>query len=268
MDGKLLAFRFYLSELMRTTADLMHSKDLSGRTLYHKLANRLNRWVCDGNRHVCFITLNYDDMLDYALDAVTSSAVNSWDLASNVRDARFALLRPHGSANWVWPFVDERGQVEVTATLTEAYARSQLRLDSKGLPDQVRLELARPRWVTSGSFPVGVPALALPLRDNKDLVWPDEQRRHLESLRGRVTRVLSVGWRAAEPHLTSLLETLVEPRTRGLIVTGGGNAADDATQVSERLAAVVRRPHQVRFVQGFRSFLEHDEPLSRLLHDS
>lgn len=214
----LVAMRFYLRDLMSEATDAACCADVSGGlTNYQTLVRRCRQWAIAGDRHVCFVSFNYDTLLDQACQDVWGLKINLLD--TYVEDPKCSLLKPHGSIAWGWQPFGER-------TLP-GEQRAQLAI-SKGEPDDT--EGLRPRTFLSDDLmgPLQIPALALPMAGKSTFVWPPDQDAHFRSLQGHVRRVLTIGWRGAEPHFTELLRDKIMGGARIQFVHGGRYNAEDA----------------------------------------
>ena len=129
----------------------------------------------------------------------------------------------------------------------------------------VRLPAHGRGWFGAGSRLV--PALALPIDGKSDFVWPPEQLERLKLLQGMVTRLVTIGWRAAEPHFLELLRPLVRQDARCLVVTGGPDGESEAAGIQGRLKGSldVGIGRSESFTEGFGELMHHPSPLDRLL---
>ena len=106
------------------------------------------------------------------------------------------------------------------------------------------------------SFAPGIPALALPMTNKSELLWPPEQQDHFSGLDNRITRVIIIGWRAAEQLFVDQLRMRVAPGCKWLIAVGRGpDGKPNPGEVDEiadrlRLAAVEIR-NATRMTEGF-----------------
>ena len=95
----LLAFRFYLRDLFFACADYAQSPVISrGLTNYTELVQTSYECASARSGHVCFVTFNYDLLLDEACVAETRYAIG----LPPTSDGRLSLLRPHGAVAWEW----------------------------------------------------------------------------------------------------------------------------------------------------------------------
>lgn len=98
-----------------------------------------------------------------------------------------------------------------------------------------------------------LPALALPVAGKSDFVWPSEQAEFLGGLRTRVRRVLTVGWRAAEPHFVEKLHPMVMSGHRAMLVTGGPSGDQDVKDIVTRFGSLGERLNYRATTAGFSS---------------
>ena len=224
-ESWLIQFAFYLRDLILECTSYMHSEDLGFNvTNYLHLARQLRNWQRSGDRarHVCYVTFNYDPLIDLALHAVYERDFASHDVTPQ-DDVSF--LRPHGSALWQWTVLPASGDPShATRHSGSAESRAQrvhqLLTSDAWAVDRSAITTESLRHLVEGQetqLVPGVPAMALPVdgKTSNFLVWPDSQRQHLSDLAYKfdVTRMLTIGWRAAEPHL---LPTLA----RSVVTTG------------------------------------------------
>ena len=107
---------------------------------------------------------------------------------------------------------------------------------------------------------VGIPALAVPMEGKTEFECPDEQIAALKGDLPKVTHVLIVGWRAAEPHAVKLLdgsgpqEGLMPGYSLGVV----SGSPEGAEQVVLNLDQVGRKG-RLTFVEpgGFSTFIEN-----------
>ncbi len=174
---------------------------------------------------VCLVTFNYDRLLEDALGLLGSRhAVDRMeDYAS--RDRLFRLFKVHGSVNWglefdggpnFWPGEPFRGSydsliVERTPPIhtPHIYVRS----------DPLTLCSVDGRFV--------FPAIAIPVEDKNEFQFPDSVFVALKELLPKVSRVVTIGWRASEAHFLGLLDGHLRPGVRTFVVAGGRKDAEE-----------------------------------------
>jgi hypothetical protein len=255
------ATRFYLRDLLWESGEYMQSADLTGGvTNYTTLVRELYQWAARTGSHVCFVSFNYDLLLDTACD-------NHWGFnrygepANYVANESASLLKPHGSVHWAWRLSED------AVNDWRHAARIAINWGVDAPITQTARVLAPAEYHRAGSFQgVDLPTLALPVIGKTDLIWPAEQAAHFESLQGRVRRLLTIGWQGAEEHFVSALKPLVMSRARTVIVTGGSQGERDAATVFKNLAAVTNHTDRRESINGFSQFVS-SEALHWLLED-
>jgi hypothetical protein len=229
MYQHLMAARFYLRDLIWGAGKFALSPDVSGGvTRYTRLVQRLHEWQSEEKRRLVFVSFNYDLLLE-------SACAQVWGFQWGKRESyvigdHALILKPHGSVQWEAP-----DQSLAPAALPVASAAEWTVNHAKNLePDLKRL------WCfnldsTALTREPAIPVLAMPMAGKSDFLWPPEQREAFDSLKQSVTRVLTLGWRAAEPHFVQLMHSAVCDEHKRMVVTGGRSAENDAVHVHARL---------------------------------
>jgi hypothetical protein len=228
-----------------------------GITNYTTLIRRLRSATVGTGTHLCIVSLNFDLLLEAACQM--HWGFNPSQFGDYVA-ADVSVLKPHGSVQWSWVVDSQR-------TLRRSSADRMVIESAVGRLDQSVWEVVDmpphdPRYDLADAH-LRVPALALPIAEKTELAWPPQQEERLESFHGVVHRVLTIGWRAAEPHFVRLLEPLVSPGTKMVVVTGEG----EAQETLDNLSPVAVKAANIRRVEsGFSGLLNGDD-LDWLLGD-
>lgn len=256
------ATQFLLADVLAASVQYMSSGALSGgMTVHADLVGDLMTWVSRGpsERRVVVVSFNYDPLFERALEARFGGRVEP---TRPTLGDHITVLKPHGSLNWVWPCLGYRGQfsgnaVEVLDLMNDRLL--DLQPDRSAPLEVVPLETFGNPQVVALKTPK-YPAFAPPVADKSDFIWPEEQRQLFEDLQGRVTRLVTVGWRAAEPHFLDLLRPKVKEWATALVVTGGdpGRATDEANEIRNRLLGVtdLRERNVDLFTSGFSELVD------------
>lgn len=246
LSRELIAFRLYVQAyLCRVSTDGL--AEVGGATNQFLLVRALEHWRRSGDEPILYVTFNYDTVLDQALAGQYGWKPNG-DLSSYIQDARFRLLKLHGSYNWgqvttnpspwgygVGPGVDWkrtfREEILRLAATGGLNVTTQLRLLTERISNQGA------DWVHTQEKPernlLMVPALAVPLRSKARFVCPLEHVEELNRLLPEVDRILSVGWKAGEPHFIERLGA-IPPNARLLVVN---RTAHSRRAVAETISA-------------------------------
>jgi len=70
-----------------------------GVTNFATLLREIDRWRHEAKEQVCFVTFNYDTMLEDAMEQVLR--LNVGDMNSYHSWSNYSLFKLHGSINWV-----------------------------------------------------------------------------------------------------------------------------------------------------------------------
>jgi hypothetical protein len=205
--------RYYLHFLIWDFTQHWEHEVARGITNYNTLFDDIRRWRRRGER-VCFVTFNYDKMLESALPTLGLGVTS---ISDYIASDDLKVIKIHGSANWAReverPIIDDLGNLndwQVAYRLIEA--APELRLSQ------------RYRLVTE--WPIGkaddrvlFPALAIPHETGLEFECPED---HLAALRAcipEVTMLLVIGWGAADQPFLELLAQLPQ-RPRVMVVAG------------------------------------------------
>lgn len=260
----LAAMRFYIRDVIAMCTDAVLSHEFrAGITNHVRLVRDLHDWAVHNREHVCFVSFNYDVLLEQACQDVWMFDRRKLD--NFVTDNIMSVIKPHGSVEWSRPFgpilslagsPDEMRRVRADAAIRAAR-------ESRPLPP---VTYEGSPFTPPREAPVSMPALAPPIRDKADFEWPDSQRLFLEKLKGRVDRLLIIGWRAAEQHFLDLARDLFQGLALPtMIVTGGPAGADEAVGVATNLG--LRLSDRVTLnTNGFSPWMATDE-LTRWLRE-
>jgi hypothetical protein len=205
------------------------------------------------------VTFNYDVLLDTAASNVLDHTFAS--IPDYTARSDFQLLKLHGSTTWARVFPTDLPNGMSTISAAIQMAADDLLTDGeilfRPIADQVS---PRQRQPQDKPNEVGIPALAVPMEGKTEFECPDEQITALEVELPKVTHVLVVGWRAAEPHAVRLLDGSgpqqgLMPGYSLEVVSG---SPEGAAQVVLNLDRVARKG-RLTFVEpgGFQTFIEN-----------
>jgi hypothetical protein len=244
------AMRFYLRDLLWDTATEVLNTN-GGITNYTRLVTRCFQWAAKVNSHVCFVSFNYDHLLESACRAHFDLKVDV--LPSYLGDPYASVLKPHGSVlwNWIHPEFTDRivpgSSADLAISAGEPEAVESREVFASTSPSNEAHGPNGPR--------VALPALALPITDKSQLVWPSDQDHFFRNQipNGSFGRVAIIGWRAAESHFTKLLDRLIPPGSKCLIVAGGDKKAAirDAEETAANLGDLRHRVQERVVPEGF-----------------
>lgn len=162
-----------------------------------------------------------------------------------VSDSKFTLVKLHGSIDWChW--------IPVDAT----------KLVSDAAEDVIRTAPVEGEgWVINkaGSLPRSemryrsVPALAIPTVSKQTFICPPEHANFLREFIPQVTKIVIIGWRAAEQNFLQMLVAGLKDHPVQVVAACGD--IDSANQTLDRLKAVGIEADYVAAPGGFSSFV-------------
>jgi len=195
---QLLAVRFYLHTML-SRCEQSWSNRHGGITNYATFLDAIRRWKEEFNQKVCFVTFNYDTMLERAMEQVLGM---KFDLGSEgialgayISHPEYKVIKLHGSVDW---------GLEVTVPHLPK-SPYELLNHAAELKITGRFMKAGPN-VHLGNRVVGFPALAIPVEKKSEFMCPEDHKETLVSLLPSVTKIIAIGWRASEQHFLSLLK--------------------------------------------------------------
>src|SRR6266850_7374224 len=214
---QLASIRFYLRQALTQCANgwqgLAH-----GITNYATLLDQI-RHHTKASERVCFVTFNYDTLFDNALRSI-GMRLDTMD--DHVSDGCFTYVKIHGSVDW--------GR-SIRTSLTTPFTASDSALISEVLSHAGNISLGD--YERNGQLPIAktavailFPAIAIPLERKLDFECPKAQLDALDHALVRATKLLIIGWRAADAPFTELLrERLTRSAVRAYVVAGNENEA-------------------------------------------
>jgi len=200
-----------------------------GITNYATLLREIDRWRYEFSEEVCFVTFNYDTMLEEAMDQVLK--IKFPDLASYIAVRDYALFKVHGSIDWG---IEMNGYNRHGFSPGDEYSKGsiptrdtyQFFIDhaaSINLSSRYRKTSHYPMYLEGDVFLF--PAVAIPVENKDECVCPAD---HVEALGKRlqkVNKIITIGWRATEDKFVSMLTPMIQGNTHFMIVTGTQDGA-------------------------------------------
>lgn len=226
------------------------SRQLKISTFYSKFVNEL---FDRRNIKVTFLTLNYDLLLDYAIEQVADTKFINFD--SYIKSSqKWVLIKPHGSVNW---FRQIKNYSQTGDTLESWKAIVKKINILQDLDDNLAfLDLEngfKEGFVKNIPY---YPALAVPNADYHPIYPSDSHRILLDERLKECENFLIIGFSAYDQDMLKILNKNVNNVKRLLIV---GKA--DVSDVYKRLKKSVtvfstEKPQTVQYGSGFGPFLK------------
>jgi hypothetical protein len=233
----LAAFRFFIRDLLANCGADVEDAD-GGMTKYVTLVRQCYRWAVEHSTHVCFVSFNYDYLLERACTAVFDFRPDEFSDYTDLDSAW--VLKPHGSVLWSWLRRDIESAKMLLGIGINDQSLIDASIDAGEVQDARDLNMVSTfepvNYVSAGSaggfrrFNHVLPALALPVIGKDHLIWPEAQDRLFRSEipNGSFGRVALIGWRGVEEQFAPLLDRLIANSARVLIATGGGRNTEEA----------------------------------------
>ncbi len=241
---QLSAVRYYLQQMMWECTSNWNN-EVHGITNQKTLVDDIRHWKKPGEK-VCFVTFNYDMMLE---DAFGGIGIQFNELSSYISSKDFLLIKLHGSINW--------------AREVRTYRPDIARLDRRSIAQA----LIRPtadihiskNYTLIGEYPPAArnnlplfPALAIPVETKLDFECPEEHVNALKEFLPQVSKILTVGWRGTELPFLELLEKDLRGELPILVVAGGKK--DAVASIENMRKAGVRGQYDLTD-SGFTDFI-------------
>ena len=209
-----LAVPPYLQDLLHAVSAQHYSEAFR----YDRLIERLLRL-----EFVCFITLNYDVLLDRRLNAHYTLATLD-DYISTHKN--WWLIKPHGSVNWFHPASHQFQPAAPPKYLGWEEHEFECELPTASL--------AEIRGSFDGMETSRYPALAIPEGPDDRLVMPEKHAAHVRARLGSAHQIdlLVIGYSGLDTKVLDLLRS-TEPDVRYLTIVDRGH--DSAIAVRDRL---------------------------------
>lgn len=235
------ATRFYLNHLIKMTTEKWYSST-DGLTNYDALLDMIDDLT--GGEAVCLVSFNYDCLLERALErrGVRYSSIQNY-----IEDAKYVLIKPHGSVNWKQTVQYHRINDDWYKELIEETQK--LRLVG-GVILEDELSISRSPEYTSL-----VPVIAIPLKSKNEFVCPSEHVEKMIAMFSDTSHILAIGWRGTEEYFTKLLSEHTSNTKIGIV----SHTEDSASEVEQNLKDAKVRGSIYRYGGGFSDFTYNEQ---------
>lgn len=231
--SQLAAIRYYLRKAI-WECQIRWNSVHSGVTNYLTFLDEVERWRIENQEKVCFVTFNYDTMLEEAMLQLLYFEVDSMERYYSWPN--YALFKLHGSVNWgrVVQGVARQGR---HAPSFFPYLIHSIRADSH--PDVLgEYQLCNLDMEPKHNTDVVLyPALSIPLHQKDEFSCPEMHVTKLEAMFPMVTKMITIGWRGAEEEFLRRLKIAKKLPARGirspmplLVITASQGGVDGALE--------------------------------------
>lgn len=192
-----------------------------GITNYVVLLRQIEMWRQAHHESVCFVTFNYDTMLEEAMDQVLGFQFRGID---SYLCPEYAVVKLHGSINW-------GREIENQSAISAPHTYNAERLIKEAATLQVgnhyRLVGTRPMYRDGDPARVVFPALSIPVERKDEFNCPSDHVERLKELLPKVTRIVTVGWRATDRDFIDLLHKHLAEKPSLMVVSGDSAGAKE-----------------------------------------
>lgn len=247
---QLAAIRYYLQVAINNCENQWNAI-AGGPTNYITLLDKIRRWRKAVQR-VCLVTFNYDRMLETALSTV---GIKIGKLNHYIANDDCKIIKLHGSVNWAREVYTP---IENINNLNDQQVIDELIEQSPNLDISPKYRMVEVCPAVKSDRGALYPALAIPVETKKGYECPQEQLEALEACIPEVTKLLIIGWRAADaPFLKLLADKLPRHIFSAMVVAG---SREQASEVVERMQKTgIKGKEFLRAKGGFTDFILNRE---------
>lgn len=238
-----VALTYYLQLLIWNCQSRWRAK-AGGVTNYKTLLDDIEA-ANNGKGTAIFVTFNYDTLFEESLNFFRIGTETLNDYVQQ----RYKLFKLHGSINW-WHDVSFQGHRDLVSGWHDKSrvidSAAEIRID-----ENIRLYQSAPQNIPAKN-PI-IPALAIPLQTKPKFECPVEHIGVLETLIPKVTKIITIGWRAMENHFLELLSKHLTGEVEFLSVSGNER---DATETNHRIKEARILGNYDAYNAGFTEFVK------------
>jgi hypothetical protein len=243
--SQLAALRWYLHFIFYGSINPGWLSSISGISNYSTLLDQIDQ-LRPQNESVLFVTFNYDKLFESALEG---RGLVLKDFPDYIAHRRFKLIKLHGSSDWA----------RAVETPVPGLAEMNAWQAARWLIDNASQLKVSSRYSVITEYPIGraldvplYPAIAIPLETKLDFECPADHVSHLEKSIPKVSRILSVGWRAGDLPLLQMLAKALPKNVEVMVVATSTNGCDSVVS-RMRTAGIQAKYESAPF--GFTGFV-------------
>lgn len=225
-----------------------------GNTNYLSFIDAVERWRHEVDQQVCFVTFNYDTMIEKAFEERFGWTFA--DFAAYTSQPSYKLIKLHGSIDW-----------GLAIELPAKDAKDVIRSAGHGLVVTSHFrKVVLPGIVFEDRY-VGYPAIAIPIEKKSDFSCPPEHLQTLAEVIPNVTKIITIGWRATEQHFLKMLHSRQagSPEDADLMVVSGGDKGVAETTNNLAIGPPETRRKRVYWGNGFTELIKNIDQVDGFL---
>jgi hypothetical protein len=221
--SQLAAIRYYLHHMLWNCQQNWGNVH-KGITNHITFLDAIYRWCHEHSEQVCYVTFNYDTLIERSMEELWGCTFDNFDAYTS--NSRFKLIKLHGSMDWGQQL--KRFPARPAPTPAEIIGDAAVR----GIDvSQEYRKVTRPPMVFDDGT-IGFPALAIPVEKKSEFLCPPEHLRMLSDVLPKVTKIITIGWRATEQHFLKMLKgplTGLQGNVALMVVSGGVQDVKETT---------------------------------------
>lgn len=248
---KIMALRFYLTELFGKISHHFYRHENNHRHLIYEIENRIGQ--------ACFVNYNYDTLLE--------KNINTIDLNREIdsyTQGPFKVIKYHGAFNWVYePFVVP-GKIDVYDYFTNNAKTLNNEVNSRNVYPLTRgnfdyasvdFNIHDYRKVREVEWDYFLPAVAIPIGTKGNHVCPKAHIDILEEELKRIDRILVIGWRAQDEHLIDLLKKNLTNDVKLTVVSSNSDNAGEIALKFKDIQQIKEEDIYVSEAEGYTNYM-------------
>lgn len=247
---QLAAIRYYLQHVIFRRQQSMESHYIHNVSNYTTLIDQIN-YSRNSNGKVAIVTFNYDTLIETALKSVDLSLDS---IHSYITNPHWKLFKLHGSVNWGREIHSQLHRNPSDEKLMDEIISTIHNLDITNIYKIINYNQSTRIYSL-------FPAIAIPYEEKREFECPDEHVTELKRLIPHVTKVVSIGWRAADRSLLELIHEHQKDQLKLKWLVIGKNQ-EDARSI---IAALERSGVSAEYQAGNSSFT--NVVVNRLLNE-
>jgi hypothetical protein len=193
--SQLAAIRYYLHHMLWNCQNEWGNSH-KGITNHVTFLDAIEQWRQKHDEQVCYVTFNYDTMVEHSMKESWGYTFDNFDAYTS--DSRFKLIKLHGSIDWGLQLKSIPARSSPAEIIRDAAVKV---ID---VAQEYRKVTRPPVILDNNTF--GFPALAIPVEKKNEFQCPPGHIRELANIIPKVTKIITIGWRATEQHFLTMLK--------------------------------------------------------------
>jgi hypothetical protein len=203
-------------------------------------------------KEVCFLTPNYDNLLEKAFERVFDVKFDKPQVKDDYINiqSRYSIIKAHGSMNWGIPISGVRRGF----TMNEVIKNVTTKLEF----ENYIYNKDSPRLGFNTNAILGYPCMAIPINGKEEFLCPEEHLTKLKKFIEGCNNIIFIGFSGNDNHIINLLRNIGKLEYFK-IVNGDSNSGISALEKLKRISREFKRmDHEVIYSGGFVDYIENE----------